>query len=54
MDNLYFEEEIKDKEYFEDKIEKLEERIKSLEELMKDIAFQKRISERWHRELNEN
>lgn len=32
MDNMHFEEEIQDKEYFEDKIEKMEERIKILED----------------------
>lgn len=31
MDHLYFEEEIQDKEYFELKIQKLEERIRILE-----------------------
>lgn len=32
MDNMHFEEEIEDKEYFEDKIKELEERIKTLED----------------------
>jgi hypothetical protein len=37
----------KDSVYFESKIQKLEERISFLEELTKEMAFEKRICERW-------
>ncbi|HEY4831558.1 MAG TPA: hypothetical protein VIH61_03260 [Waddliaceae bacterium] len=36
MDNMNFEEEIQDKQYFEDKIQKLEERIRALENFRND------------------
>lgn len=51
---LYFEEEIQDKEYFEEKIRKLEERVALLEELTKESAFQKRVFYRWQKTLEES
>ena len=42
MDNMHFEEEIQDKEYFEEKISKLEEKIKLLEDKL--LAYEKWIN----------
>lgn len=59
MDNMHFEEEIEDKEYFEEKIKELEERITELEnkaivygkwpehpeDLEKNVGFWRMINE---------
>lgn len=50
MDNMHFEEEIEDKEYFQLKIQNLQERVKFLEEITKEMAFNKRLAEKLRKE----
>lgn len=46
MDNMHFEEEIQDKEYFQLKIQKLHTRVSFLEKITKEMALNKRINDR--------